>query len=86
MSQVKEKQNHDPILLELKENVHKQRVLAFEQEGDDALRYQGRLCISIVDGVKERIMEEAYSSRYPIYPGSKKLYRDSQKYSGGKEV
>ena len=33
VSEVKEKQDQDPILLELKENVHKQRVLAFEQGG-----------------------------------------------------
>lgn len=36
---VQEKQDQDPILLGLKENVHKQRVLAFEQMGDDVLRY-----------------------------------------------
>ena len=45
MSEVKEKQDQDPILLELKANVQKQRVLAFEQGGDGVLRYQGRLCI-----------------------------------------
>ena len=31
VSEVKEKQNKDPIFLNWKENVHKQRVLAFEQ-------------------------------------------------------
>ena len=29
--EVKEKQDHDPILLDLKVNVHKQEVLAIEQ-------------------------------------------------------
>ena len=66
MSEVKEKQDQDPILLELKANVQKQRVLAFEQGGDDVLRYQGRLCVPMVDGLQERIMEEAHSSRYSI--------------------
>ena len=33
-SEVKEKQDQDPILLDLKESVHKQRVLDFEQGGD----------------------------------------------------
>ncbi|KAH0728063.1 hypothetical protein KY284_003928 [Solanum tuberosum] len=51
VSEVKEKQDQDPILLDLKANVHKQKVLAFEQGGDSVLRYQGRLCIPMVDGL-----------------------------------
>ncbi|KAH0636311.1 hypothetical protein KY290_036738 [Solanum tuberosum] len=69
VSEVKEKQDQDPIWLELKENVHKQKVMAFEQGGDGALRYQGRLCVPWVDKPQERIMEEAHSSRYSIHPG-----------------
>ncbi|KAH0694961.1 hypothetical protein KY285_022058 [Solanum tuberosum] len=76
MSEVKEKQDQDPILLELKANVQKQRVLAFEQGGDGVLRYQGRLCVPMVDGLQEKIMEEAHSSRYSFHPGSTKMYRD----------
>lgn len=45
VSKVKEKQDQDPILLELKANVHDQRVLSFEQGGDGVLKYQRRLCI-----------------------------------------
>ena len=33
VSEVKEKQDQDLMLLELKSNVQKQRVLSFEQEG-----------------------------------------------------
>ncbi|KAH0678966.1 hypothetical protein KY284_020051 [Solanum tuberosum] len=35
-----------------------------------------RLCVPIVDGLQERIIEEAHSSRYSIHPGSTKMYRD----------
>ena len=76
VSEVKEKQDQDPILLDLKANVQKQRVLAFEQGGDSVLRYQGRLCVSRVDELLERIMLEAHSSRYSIHLGSTKMYRD----------
>ena len=38
--QVKEKQESDPILLELKGVVHDVRVECFPHEGDGALRYQ----------------------------------------------
>ena len=71
---MKEKHDQDIILLDLKAYVHKQRVLAFEQGGDDVLRYQGRLCVPMVDGLKESIMEEAHKSRYSIYLGSTKMY------------
>ncbi|WMV25233.1 hypothetical protein MTR67_018618 [Solanum verrucosum] len=42
--EVKEKQDQDPILRELKANVHKQKVMAFQQGEDGVLKYQGRLC------------------------------------------
>ncbi|KAH0669635.1 hypothetical protein KY289_024128 [Solanum tuberosum] len=76
VSEVKENQDQDPILVELKANVHKQKVLASEQGGDGVLRYQGRLCVPMVDGLQERIMEEAHGSRYSIHLGSTKMYRD----------
>ena len=63
-------------MLDLKASVHKQRVLTFEQGGDDELKYQGRLCVPKVDGLQERILEEAQSSRYSIHPGSTKMYCD----------
>ncbi|KAH0661218.1 hypothetical protein KY284_026149 [Solanum tuberosum] len=39
--EVKEKQDSDPILVELKGAVHQQRVEVFSQGGDGVLRYQG---------------------------------------------
>ena len=40
VSEVKEKKDLYPILLELKANVHMQKDLAFEQWGYDVIRYQ----------------------------------------------
>ena len=58
VSKVKEKQDQDSLLLEFKENVNNQRVLAFEQGGDGKLKHQGRLCVPRVDGLQLRIMEQ----------------------------
>ena len=74
--EVKEKQDQDPILLQLKEDVLKQKVMAFTQGGDGVLRFQGRLCVPNVDDIRERIMAEAHSSKYSIHPGSTKMYHD----------
>ena len=73
---MKEKQDQDPILLDLKESVHNQRVLTFQQEGDGVLKYQGRFCVPKVDRFQQRILEETNRSRYSIHPGSIKMYRD----------
>ena len=45
MSEGKEKQYQDPILLELKANVHKRGMMTFFEKGEDGvLRHQGILC------------------------------------------
>ena len=40
------------------------------------LRYQGRLCVPVVDGLRYRILEIAHGSHYSIYLGSTKMYYD----------
>ena len=74
--EVKEKQDSDPILLELKGAVHNQRVEVFSQGGDGVLCYQGRLCVLAVGELRQDILAEAHNSRYSIHPGATKMYRD----------
>ena len=70
------KQDQDHIFLYLKTNIHKQNLLAFRQGGDGVFKYQNMLCVSMVDEIQERIMEEDCISRYYIHLGSTKMYRD----------
>ena len=63
-------------MLELKANVHKQKVLALEQKEDGTLRCKSILCVPLVDRLQERIMKEAHRSIYFIYPGSTKMSHD----------
>ncbi|WMV40836.1 hypothetical protein MTR67_034221 [Solanum verrucosum] len=86
---VKEKQDNDPILLELKGAVHQQRVEVFSQEGDGVLRYQGRLYVLDVGVLRQHIVTEAHNSRYSIHPGASKMYRDLRKvywWNGMKKI
>ena len=69
---VKEKQHQHLIFLDLQANIHKKRVLDFEQGGDSVMKYQCRLCIPKVDGLQQRIMEKTHSSRYSIYIDSQR--------------
>ncbi|WMV46373.1 hypothetical protein MTR67_039758, partial [Solanum verrucosum] len=73
---VKSKQYLDPILIVSKESVLGKSVKTFSQGEDGVLRYQGRLCGPDVDGLREKILEEAHGSRYYIHPGATKMYRD----------
>ena len=50
--EVKEKQEIDPILLQLKGGVNNQRVEVLSQGGDGVLRYQGRLCVPDVEELR----------------------------------
>ena len=74
--EVKEKQDSDPILLELKGAVHNQRVEFFSQGGDGVLLYQGRLSVPDVGEFRQHIFAEAHNSRYSIHPGATKMYRN----------
>ncbi|WMV29153.1 hypothetical protein MTR67_022538 [Solanum verrucosum] len=73
---VKSKQHLDPILMKLKESVLNKSVEAFSQWGDGMLRYQGRLCVSDVDGLREKVLDEEHGSQYSIHPGATKMYLD----------
>lgn len=38
--------------MKIKEDVGQQKVMAFEIGGDGILRYKGRLCVPLVDGLR----------------------------------
>ena len=40
------------------------------------LRYEGRFCVPNVDGMRNRIVEEAHGSRYSIHLGLTKMYHE----------
>ena len=51
--EVKENQDSEPILLELKGAVHNQRLEVLSQGGDGVLHYQCRLCVPDVGELKK---------------------------------
>ena len=74
--EVKEKQESDPILLELKGAINNKRVEVFFQGENGVIFYQGRLCVPDVGELRQHILAEAHNSRYSIHPGATKMYRD----------
>ncbi|XP_070008484.1 uncharacterized protein [Nicotiana sylvestris] len=77
VAEVKEKQFNDPLLAQLKEGIHKHKTTTFSLVMDDGtLRYQSYLCVPNIDGLRERIIAEAHTSRYSVHLGSTKIYHD----------
>ncbi|KAH0682275.1 hypothetical protein KY289_020027 [Solanum tuberosum] len=76
VGEVKERQDSDPILIQLNGAVPQQRVEVFSQGGYGVLRYQGQLCIPKVGELRQQILAEAHNSRYSIHPGATNMYHD----------
>ena len=64
---VKSKQRLDPILMELEESILRKNIESFTQGEDRVLCYQQILYVLDVDGLSEKIMDNADCSRYSIY-------------------
>ncbi|XP_070025025.1 uncharacterized protein [Nicotiana sylvestris] len=76
VAEVKARQYEDPTLVILREGIQQCKIIAFEIREDGALRYQGRLSLPDVAGLREKIMNEIHQSQYSIHPGSTKMYHD----------
>ncbi|XP_070022988.1 uncharacterized protein [Nicotiana sylvestris] len=77
VEEVKEKQFNDPLIAQLKEGIHKHKTTTFSVGmNDGTLRYQDCLCVPDIDGLRERIMAEAHTSRYSVHPSSTKMYHN----------
>ncbi|XP_070005724.1 uncharacterized protein [Nicotiana sylvestris] len=78
--QIKARQFNDPHLAVFKESVLQGGAKEVSIGKDGALRLQYHLCVPHVDGLSERILEEAHSSWYSIHPGDMKMYRDLRQH------
>ncbi|XP_024990542.1 uncharacterized protein LOC112524826 [Cynara cardunculus var. scolymus] len=51
-------------------------VSEFEKNGKGLWNFQNRAWVSCYGNLRERILSEAHKSRFAIYPGTNKMYRD----------
>ncbi|XP_070026547.1 uncharacterized protein [Nicotiana sylvestris] len=76
LGQIKARQFDDPHLAVLRKMVLQGGSKEVSIREDGVLRLQGRLCVPNIDGMRERILEEAHSSWYFIHSGATKMYYD----------
>ena len=75
MDQILAGQSQDPQIIKLKEEIEKGKKAEF-QIRDDVLRRGNRLCVPDVDGLRQRILQEAHNAPYSVHPGVTKMYQD----------
>ncbi|KAL5583466.1 hypothetical protein UlMin_015908 [Ulmus minor] len=73
---IKGKQELDPSLLKIKEEVLEGRRTDFEVSADGVLGFKGRLCVPADEDLKQQIMHEAHNTPYSVHPGTTKMYQD----------
>jgi hypothetical protein len=52
------------------------KVACFCEDAEGTLWFKDRLVVSRKEALKEKILDEAHTSRYFIHPGSTKMYHD----------
>ena len=76
LEQILAQQFDDGELCKIRDKVLKGDVKASILDNEGFLRIKGCLCVPRTGDLTRLIMEEAHSSRYSIYPGDTKMYRD----------
>jgi hypothetical protein len=52
------------------------KVDCFREDAEGTLWFKDTLFVSRKEALKKKILDEAHTSRYPIHPGSTKMYHD----------
>ncbi|XP_070057066.1 uncharacterized protein [Nicotiana tomentosiformis] len=73
LEHIKAHQFDDPHLLVLKDMVQRGGAKEVMISDDGVI---GQICVPIVDGLRDLILEEAHNLRYSIHAGVMKMYRD----------
>jgi hypothetical protein len=69
-------QLEDEKVQEIKHNIKEERSPGFSEDDEGVLWYKGRICVSNVMELKDKILCEAHESAYSIHPGGNKMYHD----------
>ena len=52
---------------------------SYREEADNAITFEGRLCVPNDEALRNEIMSEAHETPYTAHPGSTKMYQDMKK-------
>ena len=70
---VKQRQPEDPYLWKVYEEMGVNPKPGFTLQ-NEALEFQGRLCVLDIPEIKRQVLEEAHSTKFTMHPGGTKMY------------
>jgi hypothetical protein len=76
IQEIRRGQLEDEKIQELKRNIKEEKSLGFSEDDEGVLWYKGRICVSNIKELKDKILCEAHESTYSIHPGGNKMYHD----------
>jgi hypothetical protein len=66
----------DENIQEIKCNIKEEKSPGFLEDDQGVLCYKGRICVSNIKELKDKILRESHESAYSIHPGGNKMYHD----------
>jgi hypothetical protein len=76
LQEIQKGQVEDKKIQEIKSNIKEEKSPSFLEDMEGVLWYKGRICVSSIKELKDKIIREAHESAYSIHPGGKKMYHD----------
>jgi hypothetical protein len=76
LQEIQKGQLEDEKIQEIKHNIKEEKSPGFSEDGEGVLWYKGRICVSGVKELKDKILYEAHESAYSIHLGGNKMYHD----------
>jgi hypothetical protein len=76
LQEIRKGQMEDEKIQEVKQNIKEEKSSAFSKDDEGVLWYKGRLCVSNIKELKDKILCEAHESTYSIHLGGNKMYHD----------
>ncbi|KAL2246237.1 UNVERIFIED_CONTAM: Transposon Tf2-12 polyprotein [Sesamum indicum] len=79
VDQIKKAQTRDPFLLRMLERIRLgKKTNSIRVDG--VIVNGGRVCVPVIDGLREAIMREAHNAPYAMHPGTTKMYGNLRPY------
>jgi hypothetical protein len=72
--EIRKGQLEDPKVQEIREMIEACKALDFTEDEQGTVWFLKRVCVPVVDHLREKILQEAHDSAYSIHPGSTKMY------------
>jgi hypothetical protein len=76
LQEIRKGQVEDEKIQEIKCNIKEEKSFGFSEDEKGVLWYKGRICVSSIKELKDKILCEAHESAYSIHPGGNKMYHD----------